>query len=138
MSTASTQPPSYLTILVPDQGQGSVRGTQVENRSEEDREETLFSLIPVAVSQVPLDKVKAEMGEVEQQIDQLLSGLKSTAAGYQLAQIQVSVGISGQGSIGIVTAGMQASITLVYSTPENRNARAGADGSPAQDSSTPL
>jgi hypothetical protein len=124
MSTASTQPPSYLTILVPDQGQGSVSGTQIESRPEEDREEALFSLIPhvpVSVSQVPLDKVKAEMGEVEQQIDQLLSGLKSTAAGYQLAQIHVSVGISGQGSIGIVTAGMQASITLVYSAPENRN-----------------
>jgi len=105
---------SFLTILAPDESVVS----QLPKASPTHGDTQAFLSIahlPISVNQVPLDKVKAEMGQVEQQIDQLLSGLKSTAAGYQLSQIQVAVGISGQGSIGIVTAGMQASITLVYS-----------------------
>jgi hypothetical protein len=107
---------SFLTVLVPDQTAAS----HLTEASPENQYMDVFLSIPhlpISVNQLPLDKVKAEMGQVEQEIDQLLAGLKSTAGGYELSQVQVSVGISGQGSIGIVTAGMQASITLVYSAP---------------------
>lgn len=103
-----------LTILVPGDGVSST-GDASENR-----EMPLTSVIahaPVFAAQVSLDKVKTELLQLQQQLDQLFSGIKESEAGYHLSQIQVAVGISGQGSIGIVSAGMQASITLVYSVP---------------------
>jgi hypothetical protein len=66
---------------------------------------------------VDLSKLHGELGEVQNQVDKILQQLTSpqTQPGkMRLNSLQVSVGISAGGSIGVVTAGMQASLTLVY------------------------
>jgi hypothetical protein len=65
-----------------------------------------------------LDDVQNQLGRVQGEVDDLLEQLATQAKhGFGLSQVQVKVGISAQGGIGVVTAGVQASLTLVYSRP---------------------
>jgi hypothetical protein len=66
---------------------------------------------------VDLSKLHGELDEVQNQVDKILQQLTSpqTQPGKMgLSSLEVSIGISAGGSIGVVTAGMQASLTLVY------------------------
>jgi hypothetical protein len=68
----------------------------------------------------PLDlgDVQSQLDGIQGEVDDLLGKLATQAKhGFGLSQVQVAVGISAQGSIGVVTAGVQASLTLVYSRP---------------------
>ena len=66
-------------------------------------------------AEIPLRKLQNEMTRAGQEVEAWLAGLKtSTSAGYELTQVQVLLGMSAQGSIAVVTAGLQASLTLVY------------------------
>ncbi len=65
--------------------------------------------------EVDLDQIRSELEDVQDQVDSLLAQLGAKPRqGFELSQVQVSVGISAQGSIAVVTAGVQASLTLVY------------------------
>ena len=67
---------------------------------------------------ISIEKVKTELARVEAEVDTVLEAVKTKAAlGFQLKEVQVGVVISAQGSIGVATAGIQASLTLVYSQP---------------------
>jgi hypothetical protein len=113
---------THLTVLVPDETVEPARRTDSElgPGGVEDQ-----ALVPAFIRkrfikdvQLPVDKIKKEMERVEQEVDALLASLKTaTQTGYQLKEVQVLVGISGQGSIGVVSAGVQASLTLVYRSP---------------------
>ena len=60
--------------------------------------------------------MQEQLNGVQTQVDQLLVDLaKQTKSGFHLKEVEVMIGISGQGSIGVVTAGVQASLTLIYS-----------------------
>jgi len=64
---------------------------------------------------VGLDALRAELEGVQAQVEKLLAGVADRQVGaMRLNGLQVSLGITAQGSIGVVTAGMQASLTLVY------------------------
>ncbi len=68
----------------------------------------------------PLDlgDVQDQLDRVQGEVDDLLGQLATQSKqGFGLSQVQVAVGISAQGGIGVVTAGIQASLTLVYSRP---------------------
>jgi hypothetical protein len=67
---------------------------------------------------VSLDKLKENLGRAQGDIDELLTGVKrSTVGDFQLNSIDVSLTISGEGSIGFATAGVEASITLSFGRP---------------------
>jgi hypothetical protein len=66
---------------------------------------------------VDLGKLTGELDDVQKQVDKVLQHVSSPAASpghMRLNQLWVSIGITAGGSIGVVTAGMQASLTLVY------------------------
>jgi hypothetical protein len=70
----------------------------------------------------PLDlgEAQAQLDRVQGEVDDLIGQLATqTKHGFGLSEVQVAVGVSAQGSIGVVTAGVQASLTLVYSRPGN-------------------
>jgi hypothetical protein len=66
---------------------------------------------------VGLDQLRDELDKVQSQIDTILQTVRSpqvSAGKVRLTGVQVSLGITASGSIGVVTAGMEASLTLVY------------------------
>jgi hypothetical protein len=108
-----------LKILVPGQETSQVAIEERPLQPGEAREHAGFSFIRRWLAKdenIDLFKAKGELQRVEGEIDELLGTLEAERkSGYHLAEVQVSVGISAQGSIGVVTAGLQASLTLVYS-----------------------
>ncbi len=63
-----------------------------------------------------LDDAQAQLDRIQGEVDDLLGQVATqTKHGFGLSEVQVAVGVSAQGSIGVVTAGIQASLTLVYS-----------------------
>jgi predicted Zn-dependent protease len=67
---------------------------------------------------VELSKLTDRMADVQDEVDKLLSNLKRPKAGYRLSEVQVSLAISGNGSIGVATVGAEASIALTF-TPSD-------------------
>jgi hypothetical protein len=105
-----------LTLIVADQAATPAPS----DAKEEDFEE---EAIPAAVARllghrpkdVPLDKLTKSLDRAQAQIDELLEGVKqSTVAGFRLNSIEVSLAISAEGSIGVATAGVEASMALSF------------------------
>jgi hypothetical protein len=68
-----------------------------------------------------LSAAQAQLDRMQGEIDNLLGRLAArTEDGFGLDQVWVAVGVSAQGSIGVVTAGVQASLTLIYSRSGNK------------------
>lgn len=64
---------------------------------------------------VDTDRLQDEMVRIESQLAEILKAAPASAdSGFNLDEVQVSLAISGEGSIGIVTAGVEASITLGF------------------------
>jgi hypothetical protein len=66
---------------------------------------------------VELGKLSGQLDEVQKQVDKILQNVASpdvSPGKMRLNSLEVSVGITASGGIGVVTAGMQASLTLVY------------------------
>lgn len=63
---------------------------------------------------VPMAALKERMEEVQAEVGELLAGLKKPVGNYRLAEVQVSLAISGSGSIGVATVGAEASIALTF------------------------
>ncbi len=68
---------------------------------------------------VDLGTLKERMGDVQGQVEELLSGIKESAGGYRLSEVQVALAISGSGSIGVATVGAEASIALTFARQES-------------------
>jgi hypothetical protein len=70
----------------------------------------------VTTSKADLEKLAGDLEAVQSGVEALLAGrTEHEVGGMKLNEVQVSLGISASGSIGVVTAGMEASITLSYS-----------------------
>jgi hypothetical protein len=104
---------THLTILVPDETVKTVepaRPTDSELRPGEVVED---ALVPAFIRKrlikdvrVPLDKIEAQIRKAEQEVAAILASLQTaTQSGYQLKEVHVLVGISGRGSVGVVSAG---------------------------------
>lgn len=104
-----------VTLIVADE---AARQPPPGAREEDFREEAGPAFLGRIVGRpkdVPLDKLKKNLDRAQADIDQLLTGVRpSTAGGFQLNSIDVSLAISGEGSIGFATAGVEASITLSF------------------------
>lgn len=64
---------------------------------------------------VPIEKIDAELTRVQGEIDGVLAKVeKKSRQGFSLSEVEISLGISAEGSIGVVTAGIEAGITLHF------------------------
>jgi hypothetical protein len=69
---------------------------------------------------VNLDDVKADLDRVQGQIDTLLAGIQAhDSERFRLSQVEVSLAVSAEGSIGVATAGIQAGIALTFARLAN-------------------
>jgi hypothetical protein len=70
----------------------------------------------VTAKPADMQRLAGDMDKVMPEVETLLEGrTERKVAGLALNEVQVMLGISAEGSIGVVTAGMEASITLCYS-----------------------
>jgi hypothetical protein len=63
---------------------------------------------------VDLTALKGQMKKIQSEVDDLLADVKESTGAYHLAEVQVSLAISGSGSIGVATVGAEASIALTF------------------------
>ena len=103
-----------LTLIVADEG------APPSDTTEDDFGEQAFPAGAARLfwhrpKEVPLDTLKKSLESTQAEIDELLAGVRqSTVAGYRLNSIEVSLAISAEGSIGVATAGVEASIALSF------------------------
>jgi hypothetical protein len=105
-----------LRLIVPTQSGGEEEGEVREAAPE--WVEKIFA----RSKEVSLDRVQKELQEVRAQVGALLSvfGQPGDAdAGFALAEIEVSLALSAQGSIGVATTGMEAVISLTYTSQQS-------------------
>jgi hypothetical protein len=102
--TDTNQPASLSIIAVSDESEiqeagpwGAVKG--------------LF----VGKKEVPLEKIHNELDRVQAELDDVLSKIDTEPKhGFRLTEVEFSLGISAQGTIGVVSAGVEAGITLTF------------------------
>jgi hypothetical protein len=109
--------PSKLTLIVPDDeaappGEDQPKPEDFEEQAVPAVVRRLFSH---KSKDVDLGPLKTGLDQVQGQIDALLEDINhSTVAGFRLNSVEVSLGISAGGSIGVVTAGVAASMSLTF------------------------
>jgi hypothetical protein len=74
------------------------------------------AMAPSAIVQtIGFDKIETELARIGAELDRLLSAVPRPTGSYQLSSVQLSLGITANGGIGIVSAGLQAGISLTFS-----------------------
>lgn len=106
----SKTPPTSLSLIVLEgdsDAQAEIREAGIK--------EALKGLF-VGKKDVPLEKVEAELERVQTELDELLSKInKDERHGFRLSEVEFSLSISAEGSIGVVTAGAEVGISLTFS-----------------------
>lgn len=105
-----------LIVMEPDEAETepAESGAAIEVRGK--RWDAIVARVKPGQKQVDLAKVKGDLDRVQGQIDSLLSDLKAKdTERFRLAQVEVSLAVSAEGSIGVATAGVQAGIALTFS-----------------------
>jgi hypothetical protein len=70
----------------------------------------------VGRKEIALNKIHSELDRVQAELDDVLASIDTQPKhGFRLTEVEVSLGISGEGSIGVVSAGVEAGITLTFS-----------------------
>lgn len=74
------------------------------------------SASPSAIVQhIGFDKIESELARIGAELDRLLAAVPRPSGSYQLSSVQLSLGITANGGIGIVSAGVQAGLSLTFS-----------------------
>jgi hypothetical protein len=109
---------SELTLIVPTEAFDTALPSDDEVEGDEFQPQSVAGFMRRLMGKaekVDLAEVRAQLEDVQKEVDQLLSGIyESTIGAMHLAQVQVSLTVTAEGSIGIATVGAQASIALVY------------------------
>jgi hypothetical protein len=113
MTDATNEPASLSIIAI------SVDGSDIEDeieiRGAGQRWQAAGNLL-VGRKDVSLEKIHSELDRVQGELDDVLSKIDSQPKhGFRLSEVAISLGISAEGSIGVVSAGVQAGITLTFS-----------------------
>ena len=120
MTATQSTIPSVFTVLVEDELDEQLASPDLAPGMSQDQSVRSWVRKKI-LRHEPLDlsKVQAELDRVQGEVDDLLGKLATEPKhGFGLSEVQVSVGVSAQGSIAVVTAGVQASLTLVYAQPK--------------------
>lgn len=105
--------PTSLSILVVSE---DVSGIDDETEIQEAGIIGGIKRIFVGRKDVPIQTIHSELDRVRPELDDILSKVDfSSKHGFRLNEVAISLGISAGGSIGVVTAGVEASITLTFS-----------------------
>ncbi|MFZ0996350.1 MAG: hypothetical protein WAO09_10315 [Candidatus Dormiibacterota bacterium] len=74
------------------------------------------SVAPSAIVQhIGFDKIESELARIGAELDRLLAAVPRPSGSYELSSVQLSLGITANGGIGIVSAGVQAGLSLTFS-----------------------
>jgi hypothetical protein len=104
-----------LLVVTEEKVQLPVTGPTEEGQYVEQGRVTEFVRRVVRRQPVNLETVKGELSQVEQQVETLMKERQDReVGGMRLHGVEVSLGITAEGSIGLVTAGVEVSVTLVY------------------------
>ncbi len=63
-------------------------------------------------SAIPLDKFSEQFGEIVDKVRSIAEHLKTGVGGYEAEEITIGLAVTGEGSIGIATVGVEASIEV--------------------------
>jgi len=103
-----------LTLIVPA---GAEAAGEAAAKAEDFEEQAIKDWLPFLREQKDVDLTKLENGleRVQGQVDDLLGKVKDTnPQGFRLKSVEVSLAISAEGSIGVATAGVEASLALSF------------------------
>ena len=106
-----------LIVVEPELDAGGDRTGLPEESFEQQGIKDLARRLRGTPKKVEVSGLKNRMSEVSDEVDQLLEKLEPSSTGYRLSEVQVSLAISGNGSIGIATVGAEVSIALTFVPP---------------------
>jgi hypothetical protein len=109
--TDINQPASLSIIAVSDKGSDVSDETEIREAGVWGAVKGLF----VGRKEVPLEKINSELDRVQAELDEVLSKIDAEPKhGFRLTEVEFSLGISAEGTIGVVSAGIEAGITLKF------------------------
>ena len=109
-----SEAPATTLSLITVSTEGAPAAGASEIREAGRRIEALKTLL-VDRKNVKLSKIDAELTRVQGEIDGVLAKVdRGARQGFSLAEVEISLGVSAEGSIGVVTAGIDAGITLHF------------------------
>ena len=112
MTDITNEPASLSIIVISTDGSNVEDGAEIREAGGWQAVRSVF----VGRKEVSLDKIHGELVRVQKELDDLLSKIDSQPKyGFQLSEVTISLGISAEGSIGVVSAGVEAGITLTFS-----------------------
>jgi dihydroxyacetone kinase len=129
MTASETATPTTVTLIVADDF-ATPRGTQAA-RGEGVRDDFAEHALPFFAKahkskEVSLDKLQQALGKAQAEVAALLRGVTNpNVPGFRLNTVEIELSVSAEGSIGIATAGAEASLTLSF----ERDARASPEAS---------
>lgn len=119
MTNTEPEPPRSFTVLVEEETIEVAPHVEIGPGEVEEQRGFIRKKI-LRHKALDLGETQEQLDRVQSEVDDLLGQLTAQPKhGFGLSEVQVSVGVSAQGGIGVVTAGVQASLTLIYSRPGN-------------------
>jgi hypothetical protein len=110
--TDTNQPTSLSIIAVSGKGSDVADESEVREAGAWEAVKGLF----VGRKEVPLEKINSELDRIQGELDDVLSKIDTQPKhGFRLTEVEFSLGISAEGTIGVVSAGIEAGITLTFS-----------------------
>ncbi|NUR75232.1 MAG: hypothetical protein HOQ28_02970 [Thermoleophilia bacterium] len=106
--------PDKLTLIVPYLEGAAVEGEPTDEDAEKQALPDFVTRFGHRAKEVDLHRLEQNLAKVQGEIAELLRSIDVNAAGYRLKTIEVSLAISAEGGIGVVTAGMEASLSLSF------------------------
>ncbi len=111
MTDSKASPTTLSLIALSTDGRQVVDATEIREAGAIDAIKSLF----VGRKEVSLEKIDAELTRVQGEIDSVLAKVETESRhGFSLSEVEISLGISAEGSIGVVTAGIEAGITFHF------------------------
>jgi len=112
VTNATDQPTSLSIVAISGNESDLTDETEIREAGAWGAVKSLF----VGKKEVPLDKIHSELDRVQAELDDVLSKIDiGPKHGFQLSEVEFSLGISAEGSIGVVSAGVEVGITLTFS-----------------------
>ncbi len=112
MSDTTNQPTSLSIVAISTDESDLAEEAEIRDGGAWGAVKAIF----VGRKEVPLDKIHSELERVQAQLDDILSNIDTQPKhGFRLTEVEISLGISAEGSIGVVSAGVEAGITLTFS-----------------------
>jgi hypothetical protein len=71
-------------------------------------------------TEITMDQISAEVNSTISKLSAAIAPVKKFAGEFELSEITIGLAVSGEGSIGIATAGVEATIELTFSREKKK------------------